>query len=88
MMTLSIGYPDNEDIYSYNLPLPEHLRSKETLLLRFADIDVYWSYIHKILEELESLEHSRFFKHKYNTPDKIRVCKVLLGRLIDLSLPI
>ena len=79
MMTLLIGYPDNIDIYSYNLPLPEHLRTKETLLLTFANKGIYWAYVHKILEILDDLEHFRFFKHKGVTSDKIRVCKVYWG---------
>ena len=88
MITLSIGYPDNVDIYSYDLPLPEHLRTKETLQLIFNDKEIYWSYLYKILELLDSLEHAKFFEHKCITPDKIRVCKVLLERLIDLPLPV
>jgi len=88
MITLILYYPDNVDVCVHNLPMPKYVRTKETLVLTFDDNALYWSYLDIIFDIVDNLEHARFFQFKQDVPDKIRISKVLLGRLIDLSLPI
>jgi len=88
MISLILDYPDNVDIYAHDLPMPKYVRTKETLVLIFDDKTSYWLYLDSIYDIVDSLENARFFKFKQGDPDKIRISKVLLGRLIDLSLPI
>jgi len=87
MITLILDYPDNLDVCAHDLPMPKHVRTKETLVLTFDDKALYWSYLDIIYNIVDNLENARFFKFKQGDPDKIRISKVLLGRLIDLSLP-
>jgi hypothetical protein len=88
MITLIVDYPDNVDVCAHGLPMPNYVRTKETLVLTFDDQALYWSYLNSICDIVDNLEHARFFRFKQSNPDKIRISKVLLRRLMDLSLPI
>ena len=41
MIKLQINYPDNFDICSNELPIPEHIKTKDKVLL-FPEKEQYW----------------------------------------------
>jgi hypothetical protein len=88
MITVLLEYPDNVEVCSYDLPLPANVNTNESMLLVFPDDEGYWSYLNSICEVIDSLEYSRFFSHKRSNADKIRLCKALLKRLVDVKLTI
>jgi len=86
MITVLLEYPNNLEVYSYKLPLPANVGNNQLTMLTFFDDGHYCSYVNTICDIIDDLEHSRFFSHKEANVDKLRVCKVLLKRLIDIKL--
>jgi len=88
MITMLLAYPDNIDICSHGLPLPANVSTTELMALTFHDDKEYWSYLNRICEIIDDLEHSRFFSHKQANVDKLGFCKVLLKRLVAIKLTV
>jgi len=55
MITLILDYPDNLDVCAHDLPMPKHVRTKETLVLTFDDKALYWSYLDIIYNIVDNL---------------------------------